>query len=251
MRRAWVLFGLMGVLWGIPYLFIKVAVREFSPADVVFGRTVLAAALLLPVAIRRQALGPALAKWRWVVVFATIEIAVPWYLIVAAERKLPSALVGMIISLVPLFSTMLTWWYLDRRIIDRSRATGLLIGVAGVGLLLGLDALLRPLDGWSVAGVVLVALLYAIAPIVADRRLGDVPSVGVITLSLLFISVLYLPLAWATSPNQVPSFAAWLSVAVLGVLGEFNRSTQHRVVEASVVARRRPRRECERRSSRS
>ena len=217
-RRGWLLFAAMGVLWGIPYMFIKVAVRELSPADIVFGRTMLAALLLLPVAIRRRALSPALRHWRWVVVFAITEIAIPWYLIVQAERRLPSALVGMLISLVPLFSTLLTWAFLDRQVIDRGRATGLVVGVLGVGLLLGLDALLQPLDGWSVLAVVVCALLYAVAPIVADRRLGEAPSVGVITLSLLLISIIYLPLAVLSRPKHLPSGAALVSVATLGVL---------------------------------
>jgi drug/metabolite transporter (DMT)-like permease len=195
-RRGWLMFLAMGVLWGIPYLFIKIAVRELSSADIVFARTFVGALLLLPIAWRRGALRPVVRLWRWLVVFATAEIAIPWLLIADAERRLPSALVGMLISLVPIFATIFMWLVLDRTVLPRARIVGLLIGVLGVGLLLGLDALSRPMSPANMGEILLVAFLYAVAPILADRKLSGVPAVGVI--------------AW-------PSTTALASLAVLAV----------------------------------
>jgi drug/metabolite transporter (DMT)-like permease len=216
-RRGWLMFLAMGVLWGIPYLFIKIAVRELSSADIVFARTFVGALLLLPIAWRRGALRPVVRLWRWLVVFATAEIAIPWLLIADAERRLPSALVGMLISLVPIFATIFMWLVLDRTVLPRARIVGLLIGVLGVGLLLGLDALSRPMSPANMGEILLVAFLYAVAPILADRKLSGVPAVGVIAVSLSAVATGYLPFAVWTLPAAWPSTTALASLAVLAV----------------------------------
>ena len=217
-RRGWLLFVLMSVLWGIPYYFIKIAVREVSGPDIVFARTFVSALLLLPFAIRAKALLPALRAWRWVLVFGVAEMAIPWLLIVDAERKLPSALVGMLISFVPLAGTAIVWLFLDRSVLHRARVVGLAVGIAGVTLLLGLNALSQPTHVFSVLEAFLVTVLYAGAPIVADRKLKQIPSVGVITLSLLAVALGYLPRVLLTLPHSVPSAKALGSVAVLAVV---------------------------------
>jgi drug/metabolite transporter (DMT)-like permease len=217
-RRGWLMFLAMGVLWGIPYLFIKIAVRELSSADVVFARTFVGALLLLPVAWRRGALRPVVRLWRWVLVFATAEMAIPWLLIADAERQLPSALVGMLISLVPIFATIFMWLFLDRSVLHRARIVGLLVGLLGVGLLLGLDALARPMSLAKAGEILFVAFLYAVAPILADRKLSGVPAVGVIAVSLVIVATGYLPFAVWTLPTAWPSAAALASLAVLAVL---------------------------------
>ena len=103
--RAWALYALMAVLWGIPYLFIKEAVDSLTPAAVVAGRTLLGAAVLLPIALRRRTLRPALALWPWVLAFGAIEMAGPFLLLGHAEQTLPSGLTGLLVATVPLFAT--------------------------------------------------------------------------------------------------------------------------------------------------
>ena len=102
--RGWVLFGTMAVLWGMPYLFIKQAVDSYSPASVVAGRTLIAALLLLPFALRQSALRPAFAKIGWVLLFGAIEMAGPFFLLAHAEQTLPSGLTGLLVATVPLFA---------------------------------------------------------------------------------------------------------------------------------------------------
>ncbi|MBR7839994.1 DMT family transporter, partial [Actinospica durhamensis] len=125
-RRAWLLFAAMSVIWGIPYLLIKVVMDAgLEPGFLVFGRTAIGALLLLPVAIRRGVIRPALAHWRAVLAFAAIEIAVPWYLLNSAEERLSSSLVALLIAMVPLIATVIAWRLGDRSVFSPVRVTGL------------------------------------------------------------------------------------------------------------------------------
>ena len=97
-RRGALLFAAMCVIWGIPYLMIRVAVRELAPVTLVFMRTGLAALLLVPLAARRRELRPLLARWRPLIAYTAIEVALPWYLLSHAETKLTSSLTGLLIA---------------------------------------------------------------------------------------------------------------------------------------------------------
>jgi drug/metabolite transporter (DMT)-like permease len=94
-RRGVLLFAAMSLIWGIPYLMIRVAVRELAPVTLVFFRTALAAALLVPFAAYRGELRPLLARWKPLVVYTVIEVAVPWVLLSEAETKVSSSLAGL------------------------------------------------------------------------------------------------------------------------------------------------------------
>ena len=93
-RRGWILFAAMSVIWGIPYLLIKVADEGVSVPVLVFARTSVAAVLLLPLALRRRQIRVLLPYWRWLVVFAIVEIVGPWLLLSNAETHLTSSLTG-------------------------------------------------------------------------------------------------------------------------------------------------------------
>jgi drug/metabolite transporter (DMT)-like permease len=194
-RRGWVLFFAQGLIWGIPYLLIKEAVDTIEPAAVVAGRTGIAAVILLPLAIRAGALRPALAEWRTVVVFTAIEMGGPFLLLSDAEQVLPSGLTGLLVSTVPLFGMFTAFALGDRTVLRVTRVAGLLVGLAGVALILGGDhgeGIVRP---WNVIEVLLVALGYSIAPFIAHHRLGHVPGLGLAALSLAFVGGAYLPVA--------------------------------------------------------
>src|SRR6516162_7500748 len=138
-RRGWLLFGAMGVIWGIPYLLIKVAVEHVAPPVVVFGRTSLASALLLAIASRTGAARAALTRWRWVLAFAAIEMAVPWLALTDAERRLPSGLTGLLVACVPLFGTFIAYLLGDHTALRPAPLAGIAIGLGGVALLVGRD----------------------------------------------------------------------------------------------------------------
>ena len=215
-RRALVLFALMSVIWGVPYLFIRIAVAEVSPAFLVFVRTGLAAAILLPIAIARVDLRTVLTQWRWVVAFAAVEIAVPWILLGSAEQHVSSSLAGLVIAGVPLVSAAIA---LTGRGADRLGTTGIAglgVGLLGVAAIVGGDlASTDPLALVELAGVVVG---YALGPAILARRLAGVPSVGVMAISMALTAVVYIPPAIAQAPVVVPSVAAIASILILAVL---------------------------------
>ncbi|MET0458189.1 MAG: EamA family transporter [Ilumatobacteraceae bacterium] len=216
-RRGWVLFAAMGIIWGVPYLFIKVAVEHLEPAVVVFGRTAIAAVPLLFLAVRAGAIRPALAAWRPLLAFAVLEMALPWILLTDAEQHLPSGLTGLLIACVPIVGTVVAFLLGDRSVLRATRLAGIAVGLAGVTLLVAAD-LGGEAPWWSIAEVLLVCVGYASAPFIASRRLAHVPDLGVVAVSLTGVAVVYAPLAWITRPTETPPAEAWASVLALAFL---------------------------------
>jgi drug/metabolite transporter (DMT)-like permease len=215
-RRGLVLFGLMSVIWGIPYLFIRVAVAEISPATLVLARTTLAAAILLPIALARVDLRPILARWRWVVAFAAIEIAIPWVALGSAEQHLSSSLTGLLIAGVPLVGTALALATGGADRLGRTGLLGLAIGLVGVAAIVGGDYATS--DPTALLQIVVVVVGYAVGPAILSRRLGGLPTVGVMALSLALCAVVYVPIAATQWPSVVPSTDVIGSVVVLAVV---------------------------------
>ncbi len=215
-RRGLLLFGLMSVIWGIPYLFIRVAVAEISPATLVLWRTAIAVAILLPIALVRVDLRPILARWHWVVAFATVEIAIPWVALGSAEQHLSSSLTGLLIAGVPLVGTLFA---LATGGADRVRPTGLLgllIGLVGVGAIVGAD--FAATDTMALVEIAIVVVGYAVGPAILSRRLAGLPSVGVMALSLALCAIVYVPIAALQWPAAVPSPNVVASVVILAVV---------------------------------
>jgi drug/metabolite transporter (DMT)-like permease len=215
-KRGWVLFSAMAFIWGIPYFLIRVAVKELDPPVVVLGRTALAAAVLLTMAGRAGAIRPALRRWRPVLLFALIEMAIPWILLTTAEEHLASGLTALIVASVPIVGTLAAFVLGDRNALRLVRIVGIALGLGGVALLVGRDLSSdQAPPWWSVVEVLIVVVCYATAPFLADRRLADVPSLGVIAVSLTIVTVIYAPIAATTLPTHAPRLNAVL--AVLGL----------------------------------
>ena len=217
-RRGWVLFGLMGLIWGVPYLFIKVAVEYLAPPVVVFGRSAIAAVPLLIVATHTRALRPALANWKPVLAFAAIEMALPWVLLTHAEQHLPSGLAGLLIACVPIVGAIAAYLLGDRNALHPKRLLGIATGLAGVALLLATDLGGNGTPWWSVVEMLIVCVCYATAPFIAARRLSHVPDFGVVAVSLSIVAVAYAPIAWFTRPDSTPPAKVYLSVLVLAIV---------------------------------
>ncbi|MEP7112120.1 MAG: EamA family transporter, partial [Ilumatobacteraceae bacterium] len=215
-KRGWVLFAAMAFIWGIPYFLIRVAVKQLEPAVVVFGRTALSAAVLLVLAGRAGAIRPALRRWRPVLIFAVVEMAIPWILLTTAEQHLASGLTALIVASVPIVGTIAAFLLGDRNALRFVRVVGIGSGLGGVALLVGRDLTSdHAPPWWSVVEVLIVVVCYATAPFLADRRLADVPSLGVIAVSLSIVTLIYAPLAMTSLPSRAPSINALL--AVLGL----------------------------------
>ena len=199
-RRGWILFSAMSIIWGCPYLLIRIAVREISPATLIFLRTAPAALVLLPLALQRHALGGILARWRWLVAFTAAELAIPWFFVGRAEIHLTSSVTGLLIASVPLVGAVL-YRLLGFDHFDRRRILGLLVGFSGVAVLVGVD--FTGTDLGPVIEVLIPAVGYAIGPLIISRKLDDLPGIGVITLSLAIASAAYAPFAVTHLPSSV------------------------------------------------
>jgi drug/metabolite transporter (DMT)-like permease len=215
-RRSWALFAAMCVIWGVPYLLIRVAVRDFSPGTLVFARTAIGGLILLPFALAQGGFGPVLRRWRPLFAFTAIELAVPWLLLSDAERVLSSSLSGLLVAAVPLVGVVVARVARsDEQGGGALRYAGLLLGLAGVVLLLGLDV--GQVHAGALVEMAFVAVGYAVAPVILARRLADLPSIPVVAASLLLTSIGYLPYAVGHWPADVSAKVAW-SVITLGVV---------------------------------
>ena len=215
-RRGWVLFAAMCVLWGIPYLLIKVAVAEVSVAVLVFARTALGALVLLPLAARPGAVTVVRAHWRALLVFALVEIIGPWALLSDAERLLDSSLTGLLVAAVPIIAVLAGRLAGDTERLGPLRWAGLGLGLAGVALLAAPHV--NAGSGLAIGEVLLVAVGYAVGPIIAARKLGEVPNMLVTASCLGFAALVYLPPALLTMPAALPAPEVLLALAGLGLL---------------------------------
>lgn len=214
--RGWFLLVSLGVIWGIPYLFIKIAIETFSPGALVFLRVALAGIILLPIVIARGQLGSLRGHWRWVIAFALVEMAFTWTALNWAELTITSSLAALLIALVPLVTAILARFVgLDDRLTG-SRVVGLIIGFVGVGVLVGFD--LTGGDIPALAAMTIVVLGYALGPIIVDRKLSDLPSLAVIAAAMLVNTIIFAPIAVVTWPSEPISVSAWVSVLVLGAI---------------------------------
>ncbi|HEU5033471.1 MAG TPA: DMT family transporter [Mycobacteriales bacterium] len=211
-RRGTLLFAAMCVIWGVPYLLIRVAVREMSPADVVVLRTGGAALVLFPFALRQASWRPLLHRWRLLLLYTAVELAVPWWLLTTAEEHLSSALSGLLIAAVPLLGVVLARASGDTEPIGRVRLAGLGVGIVGVAALVGLQV--GHVDLLAVGAVLLTAVGYAAGPIVLSRGLSDLPAVGVVWTSLVLTAIVWSPAVILSPPSQVSAHAA---LAVVGL----------------------------------
>ncbi len=216
--QAWALFAAMSVIWGMPYLFIKIAVTELNPAAVAGSRTLLAAIVLLPLAARQGALRPALRLWPWVVAFGLLEMAGPWLLLGDAETRVSSGFAGLMIATVPIVGVLVARARGDRHAFARRRMVGLAAGITGVTALVGLDSLAGHVDLRSVVELLLVAIGYALAPVLATTRLAGVPSLGVISLSVTLVALIYLPWTLAAYSTGPPPADVLGAVLMLGLV---------------------------------
>ena len=213
-RRGWLLFLALSVIWGIPYLLIKVAVRELTPASLVFLRTALGALLLLPAVMKNGNLRALLPRWRPILLFTLVEVALPWWLLSDAERRISSTLSGLLVASVPLLGALLSRLTGAHEPLGTRRLAGLGVGFAGVVALLGLD--LRG-DVAAIVEMTLVVLGYALGPLIVSRRLADLASLDVVAVSIGLCALVYAPVGIAQLPPAMPSPAVIGSVGVLGI----------------------------------
>ena len=219
-RRMWIQFSVLAAFWGASYLFIKVALEDvFSPPMIVLVRTALAALVLVPFATNHGGLSQLEGRWGFVTVLAFVQVAAPFMLISFGEEHLSSSMTGILVATAPIFTFILAIW-LARE--ERARGTGLLgvgLGIAGVVLLLGVDA-----GGGSAAllgglMVVLASFGYAVGSFYLKRNLGDLQPLPVVAGTMAVSALMAAPVAAFSLPSAAPSLDAVGALAALGILG--------------------------------
>jgi drug/metabolite transporter (DMT)-like permease len=215
-RRALLLFALMSIIWGVPYLFIRIAVGEVTPATLVFGRTAIAAAILLPFALARTDLRPVLARWRWVVAFAVVEIAIPWVALGSAEQHISSSLAGLLIAGVPLVGASIALLTGGADRFGPVGLVGMFIGLLGVVAIVGTEFSATDTTALIQVGIVVVG--YALGPAILARRLDGLPTVGIMAVSLTLCAIVFGPIAATQWPTVAPSAQAVIAIVVLATV---------------------------------
>jgi drug/metabolite transporter (DMT)-like permease len=208
----------LGIIWGLPYFFIKIAVQEVSPLLLAFSRVALATLILMPIAWRRGALR-SLGRYKMpICAFALVEFVIPFSLISLGERWISSSITGILIAMVPLSIALLQRFFGVRESLGVGRIIGLSLGFIGVAALLGTGPISWPL-GWAGVGCMLLATLgYALGPLIIQRHLQGLDSIGPLAASLAVASaILFIPAA-AEFPAALPSAAAVVSIVILGVV---------------------------------
>ena len=218
-RRGWLAFAAASVIWGIPYLLIRIAVRHGVPAPVLaWGRVTLAAGVLLAFAWRTGQLRALRGHWRWLAVYAVAEVAVPFPLIAAGEQRVASSLAAIVIASVPLIGAVLASRYDHSERPTRARAVGLAVGFGGVVLLMGVDVAGRASELLGAALVLVAAVGYAIGPMVIKHRLAHLDPAATMGASLAVAALLLAPPAALDLPHRMPGTGALAAVVALGLV---------------------------------
>jgi len=211
-------FAALGIIWGIPYFFIKLAVAELDPLVVAFSRVGLATCVLAPIAWRRGALPRFRSHGGALIAFALAEFAVPFAAIALGEQWISSSLTGILIATVPMWVVLLSRSFGVHERLGARGLTGLALGFIGVVTLMGFGAISGAL-GWLGVGCMIVAALgYAMGPLIIQRHLSDLESIGALAACLAIATALLAVPALLHRPVRLPSATALVSIAVLGIL---------------------------------
>jgi len=218
-RRAYFHFAVSGLFWGIPYLLMKVAVRDFPPAVIVCGRVLIGAAILIPIAIHQKVLMDAIRGWRYVLPYAIFEMMIPWILITNAEKKISSGLAGLLIATVPIWATIFASLNGDKTVWHSKRLVGIAVGFVGLVGLVGFESIFGSSDPLSIAMMLLAAISYSYAVNMISKKLPDVSGIATNGLAMVFTSIAYAPLMIVQFPEA--STISKESAASLLALGVF------------------------------
>ncbi len=215
--RSWALFAAISLLWGVPYLLIKLAVEELSPAVVAFGRVAIAAAVLVPFALRRGAFRGLRARWPWLLAFAVVEMAIPFPLIAFGEQHVSSSLAAILIAALPIAVATVALRLDPEERASGTRLAGLAVGFAGVLALLGIDVAGSPDELLGAAAILVATVGYAFGTMIVKHRLAGIDPIGPVTAALLLASALLLGPSLATAPEALPSAGVVAAMLALGV----------------------------------
>jgi drug/metabolite transporter (DMT)-like permease len=217
-RRSLTLFLFVGFLWGIPYMFMKVAVDTFSPSVIVFGRVIIGAAILIPIALKQGTVREILKGWKYVLPYACAEMIGPWYLISSAEAEISSGLAGLLVATVPIWATVFASINGDKTVWHNTRLFGLVFGFAGLVALVGIESITGNSSIKAISMVLVASILYAYAVNMITAKLPGVSGIALNGVAMGIAAVFFAPFAIKQWPSSaIPTNAVW-SIIGLGVL---------------------------------
>jgi len=216
-RKSWILFGIVGFLWGIPYLLMKVAVADIPPPLIVAGRTLIGAAILIPIAIKKNTFKDAIKGIKYVIPYAVLEMVGPWILITSAEKEISSGLAGLLIATVPFFASIFSSLRGDHSVWQPKRIFGLVVGFVGIVALVGIESITGTSNPKAIAMVILAAIMYAYAVLMVTTNLPGVDGIAINGVAMGLTCLFYTPIAIATWPSNPVSTQAIAALVALGV----------------------------------
>jgi drug/metabolite transporter (DMT)-like permease len=217
-RKGWLLFSLVGLLWGIPYLFMKVAVEELSTPMIVFSRLLIGAALLIPLAMREGSLRKALPYWRYILLYAVLEMVIPWSLITSSQRNLSSGVVALLVATVPIWATLFAHQTGDSTAAHRIRIFGIVIGLIGISLIVGIESISDFGNFGALAQVLIASVSYAWAVNMITRKAPGISGLAINGIAMTISSLIFAPFGFMSKPESMPSLDVTLATLGLGVL---------------------------------
>ena len=217
-RKGWALFGLVGVLWGVPYLFMKVAVEELATPVIVFSRLFIGAVVLIPLALHQKAIRPALKYWPYIALYAILEMVIPWTLITNAQKELSSGVVALLVATVPIRATLFAHHTGDSTAAHRTRIFGIAIGLVGITFLVGFETLNDVGNIRSLIQVLIASVSYAYAVNMITRKTPGISGIAINGLAMLLSTIIFAPFALTHLPTSSPSTNAVLATVGLGVI---------------------------------
>ena len=216
-RKSWIHFGIVGFLWGIPYLLMKVAVADIPPPLIVAGRTFIGAAILIPIAIKKNTFKDAIRGIKYVAPYAVLEMVGPWILITNAEKDISSGLAGLLVATVPIFSTIFSSLRGDHTVWQPKRVFGLIVGFIGIVALVGIESITGSSNPKAIAMVILASIMYAYAVLMITANLPGVDGIAINGLAMAMTSMIYTPIAIAMWPTNHVSIHAIAALVALGI----------------------------------
>ena len=216
-RKSWILFGIVGFLWGIPYLLMKVAVADIPPPLIVAGRTLIGAAILIPIAIKKNTFKDAIKGIKYVIPYAVLEMVGPWILITSAEKEISSGLAGLLVATVPFFASIFSSLRGDHSVWQPKRIFGLVVGFLGIIALVGIESITGTSNPKAIAMVIMASIMYAYAVLMITTNLPGVDGIAINGVAMGLTCLFYTPIAIATWPSNPVSAEAIAALVVLGV----------------------------------
>jgi drug/metabolite transporter (DMT)-like permease len=217
-RKGWALFALVGVLWGVPYMFMKIAVAELATPVIVFSRLLIGALVLIPLAVHQKTIKDALKYWPYIASYAVLEMVIPWTLITNAQKDLSSGVVALLVATVPIWATLFAHHTGDSTAAHRTRIFGITLGLIGITFLVGIESLNDVGNIRSLIQVLVASVSYAYAVNMITRKAPGISGIAINGLAMSLSAVLFAPFALTHLPKTAPSTEAILATVGLGII---------------------------------